>query len=108
MTQLVHRDECLLNLVIDPGFLAIVGDFRTFGDNMFKRCITCDLKTIGAQNFAKRTRHAEFLKRHDRSAPWFHPEYFWIFPVICHRKNTRRISFHQQIEINGHAVLITS
>ena len=102
MAKLVQLHERLLDFGIYPGFLAIGGLRGANIDHIGKGGIGGDPKAVGPDGLAERTRHLEIVQRNDRPGFWFHPENIGIVTRVRHREYARRISFQQQVEINGH------
>ena len=107
MAKLVELVERLLDLGIDPGFLAI----RCFGGtncyHIGKGAVGGHPETVGSDGFAERTRHPEIVERNNRPGLGFDPEGIRIITRVRHRENARSIGFQQQVEINGHDHQIT-
>tara|TARA_R110000824_G_scaffold209_24_gene1161 strand:+ start:10475 stop:10792 length:318 start_codon:yes stop_codon:yes gene_type:complete len=102
ISQLVQVIERFLDFRIYPGFLAIGCLCGTYRDHISKGAIGGNPKPVGSYGFAERARHLKIVQRDDRPVLGFNPEGIRIVTGVRHREYSRRISFQQQIEINGH------
>ena len=102
VTKLVQLIECLLDLSIYPGFLAVSSFGGTNIDNIGKSSVGGNLETVGSDSFAERAGHPEIVERNNGPCLRFDPEGVRIITSVGHRKYARCIGFQQQVEVNGH------
>ncbi len=85
----------LLDLTVDPGFLAL----RTIVNDGGEHLVVRDGKSARPDRLAKRARHAKAVEREDRTAARLYPEDFVGIAAVRHRKHADGIGAQQQVRI---------
>src|SRR5690349_4305661 len=95
MAELVQLHVALLDLIVDPGFLA----GGALPDHLGKGLVAGNGKGPGPDSFAQGTRGTEALERNDRTPARLDPEDLVGVAAVRHREDPERIGAEHQFRI---------
>ncbi len=97
VTRAVKRNHCMLELGVDPGFLAL----GTRRDHAGKGTVMRHGEPVGPERPAKRPRNMEAVERNNCAVPGLDPEQLLGIAAVGHREDARRVALEQEARVEA-------
>jgi len=87
----------ILDIGVDPGVRPVGGRLGAMANDLRKRLVGGDAKTIGPKRFRQRSGEMKFVERQDAALLGFYPEDLVCSAAVRHRENANGIGPEQQV-----------